>query len=209
MAVFFKSRAIKSLPRKDHNKHEIQTNSAVKKEMLHLVFSLNSDRLCAVSLYGKVMGGETFGRSVDLYVYHVHSIHMEKRVTNQLEKHRRNNRKTQAEVAKFIGITQSQYSRLENAECSQEPYLAKLAECFNCKENELHTENILVELENDFLNDGFKQVGGTYHEKKSDKVYLNIKGWFPNHIGQEVIDYLTEHMEAEVKKKQMIKQEFT
>jgi hypothetical protein len=36
--------------------------------------------------------------------------------------------------------------------------------------------------------------------KKPNHVYLNIKGWFPTHIVQEVIDYLTEHMEAEVKK---------
>ena len=87
-------------------------------------------------------------------------MYMQKRITNPLEKHRRNKRKTQAEVAGFLGITQSQYSRLENAECSPEPYLAKLAELFGCKENELYAGNILVELENDFLNDGFKQVGG-------------------------------------------------
>ena len=105
-------------------------------------------------------------------------MYMEKRITNPLEKRRRNNRKTQAEVAKFLGITQSQYSRLENAECSPEPYLAKLAEFFNCEENELYSGNILVELENDFLNDGFKQVGGTYHEKKPDHIYLNIKVGF-------------------------------
>lgn len=134
-------------------------------------------------------------------------MYMEKRITNPLEKRRRNNRKTQAEVAKFLGITQSQYSRLENAECSPEPYLTKLGEFFNCKENELYAGNILVELENDFLNDGFKQVGGTYHEKKPDHIYLNIKGWFPNHIAQEAIDYLTEHMEAEVRKEQSAAQQ--
>ena len=128
-----------------------------------------------------------------------------KKILNPLEKHRRNKRKTQAEVAEFLGITQSQYSRLENAECSPEPYLAKLAEVSHCEEGELYTGNILVELENDFLNDGFKQMGGTYHEKKPDQIYLNIKGWFPNHIAQEAIDYLTEHMEAAVKKEQMAK----
>ena len=84
--------------------------------------------------------------------------------------------------------------------------MAKLAQFFNCKENELYAGNILVELENDFLNDGFKQVGGTYHEKKPDHIYLNIKGWFPNHIAQEAIDYLTEHMEAEVRKEQSTQQ---
>jgi len=97
---------------------------------------------------------------------------MKKRITNPLEKRRRNNRKTQAQVAEFLGITQSQYSRLENAECSPEPYLAKL-----------------------------------YHEKKPDHIYLNIKGWFPNHIAQEAIDYLTEHMEAEVRKEQSAAQQ--
>ena len=127
---------------------------------------------------------------------------MEKRITNPLEKHRRNRRKTQAEVAGFLGITQSQYSRLENDDCSPELYLAKLAEFFDCEENELHAGNILVELENGFLNDGFKRVGCTYHEKKPDHIYLNIKGWFPNHIALEAIDYLTEHMEAEVRKEQ-------
>ena len=33
------------------------------------------------------------------------------------------------------------------------------------KENELLAGNILAELENDFLNDGFTQVSGTYHKK--------------------------------------------
>ena len=136
-------------------------------------------------------------------------MYMEKRITSPLEKRRRNNRKTQAQVAEFLGITQSQYSRLENAECSPEPYLAKLAEFFNCEEDELYSGNILIELENDFLNDGFKHVGGIYHEKKPDQYYLNIKGWFPNHVAQEVIDYLTEHMEAEVKKEQLAKQQAT
>jgi transcriptional regulator with XRE-family HTH domain len=133
-------------------------------------------------------------------------MYMKKRITNPLEKHRRNRGKTQAEVAGFLGITQSQYSRLENAECSPEPYLAKLAEFFNCEEDELYSGNILVELENDFLNDGFKQVGGTYHEKKPDHIYLIIKGWFPNHVAQEAIDYLTEHMEAEGRKGQSTQQ---
>ena len=134
---------------------------------------------------------------------------MEKRITNPLQKHRRNRRKTQAEVAEFLGITQSQYSRLENAECSPEPYLTKLAEFFDCKENELFKENIPVELENDFLRDGFKQIGSTFHEKKPYHVYLNIKGWFPNHIAQEAIDYLTENIEAEVRKEQSAKQQVT
>ena len=128
---------------------------------------------------------------------------------NSLKKRRRNNRKTQAKVAEFLGITQSQYSRLENAERLPELYLAKLAEVFNSKENELCAGNILVELENDFLNDGFKKVGGTYHKKQPNQAYLNIKGWFPKHIAQEAIDYLTEHMEAEVRKEQLAEQQAT
>ena len=35
-----------------------------------------------------------------------------KKILNPLEKHRRNKRKTQAEVAEFLGITQSQYSKV-------------------------------------------------------------------------------------------------
>ena len=85
--------------------------------------------------------------------------------------------------------------------------MAKLAEFFHCEENELYSGNILIELENDFLNDGFKQVGGTYHEKKPDQIYLNIKGWFPNHIAQEAIDYLNDHMEAELMKEQSDKRQ--
>jgi hypothetical protein len=85
----------------------------------------------------------------------------------------------------------------------------KLAEFFKCKENELYAGNILGELENDFLNSGFKQIGGTYHEKKPDQVYLVIKGWFPHHIAQEAVDYLNEHMEAEVRKEQLAEQQTT
>ena len=64
-------------------------------------------------------------------------MYMEKRVTNPLEKRRRNNRKTQAEVAKFLGITQSQYSWLENA--SAQGLFGQASTVFNCKENELYT----------------------------------------------------------------------
>ena len=102
---------------------------------------------------------------------------------------------------------QSQYLRLKNEVCSPKSYLAKLAEFFNCKENKLYAGNILAELEKDYLNDGLKQVGGTYHEKRPVQVYLNIKGWFPNHTSQEAIDYLTEYIEAEVRKEQLAKQQ--
>ena len=50
-------------------------------------------------------------------------------------------------------------------------------------------------------------MGGTYHEKKPDQIYLNIKGWFPNHIAQGAIDYLNDHMEAELMKEQSDKRQ--
>ena len=87
--------------------------------------------------------------------------------------------------------------------------MAKLAEFYHCEENELYSGKILIELENEFLNDGFKQVGVTYHEKKPNQIHLNIKGWFPYHIAQEAIDYLNDHMEAEVRKEQSDKRQVT
>ena len=132
----------------------------------------------------------------------MHILDMEKN-TNTREKHGCNNCKIQANVSEFQGITQSQQSRLVNAECSPKPYLTKLAEGLYREENNFYSGNILIEFENNFLNDGFKQVAGAHHEKKPNQIYLHIKGWFSNHIEQEAIDYLTDYMKAEVRKEQL------
>ena len=69
---------------------------------------------------------------------------MVKRITNPLEKRRKNARVTQTEVAKALGVTQSHYSRIENGEAEPEPYLDALADFFDCEPNEIFAGNILL-----------------------------------------------------------------
>ena len=75
-----------------------------------------------------------------------------KNITNPLERRRLQHGYSQKEISKLLGITQSQYSRIEKGDSNPNKHLKKLSEIFNCKPNEVFQGKILIEIEDVFLN---------------------------------------------------------
>ena len=55
------------------------------------------------------------------------------RQTNPLKKRRMETGFTQKQMSKKLGITQSQYSKIENGETDPTKYLTQLSKIFKCK----------------------------------------------------------------------------
>ena len=101
-----------------------------------------------------------------------------KNITNPLERRRVQFGYSQQEISKLLGITQSQYSRIEKGESDPNKHLKRLSEIFGCEPNDVFQGKILREIEDDFLNDptnGFQRI---FHERKPGFVNLKIEGWF-------------------------------
>ena len=101
-----------------------------------------------------------------------------KHIVNPLERRRIQFGYSQQDISKLLGITQSQYSRIEKGASDPNKHLKKLSEIFDCEPNEVFQGEILREIENDFLNDPTNDFQRTFHERKSGYVNLKIKGWF-------------------------------
>ena len=74
-------------------------------------------------------------------------------ITNPLERRRVQLGYSQQDISILLGITQSQYSRIEKGNSDPNKHLKKLSEIFNCKPNEVLQGKILREIDDDFLND--------------------------------------------------------
>jgi len=85
---------------------------------------------------------------------------------------------SQKDVAERLGITQSQYSRVEKSKTDPEKYLDRLAAIFGCNPDEIFGRKIMSEIQRDFLNDPSKTQGMQFDETKLDSVYLDVRGWF-------------------------------
>ena len=101
-----------------------------------------------------------------------------KNIINPLERRRIQFGYSQQDISKLLGITQSQYSRIEKGSSDPNKHLKKLSEIFDCEPNEVFQGEILREIENDFLNDPTNDFQRTFHERKPGYVNLKIKGWF-------------------------------
>ena len=101
-----------------------------------------------------------------------------KNIINPLERRRLQFGYSQQDISKLLGITQSQYSRIEKGTSDPNKHLKKLSEIFDCEPNEVFQGEILREIENDFLNDPTNSFQRTFHERKPGYVNLKIKGWF-------------------------------
>jgi len=103
-----------------------------------------------------------------------------KLITNPLKKRRVMLGLTQMEVSSQLGITQSQYSRLEKSESDPTKYLVRLAKIFDVEPQDLFGTSTLSEIEQDPLNlPKADEVGFTYHERKPNEVFLDLKkGWY-------------------------------
>ena len=101
-----------------------------------------------------------------------------KKISNPLERRRVNNGYTQKNMSDFLGITQSQYSRIEKGKTNANKHLRKLSEVFECEPNEIFQGTILKEIDDDFLNDQTNSFQRLFHERKEGFVHLRIDGWF-------------------------------
>tara|TARA_B100001057_G_scaffold168069_1_gene168816 strand:- start:107 stop:544 length:438 start_codon:yes stop_codon:yes gene_type:complete len=103
-----------------------------------------------------------------------------KLITDPLKKRRLMLGLTQMEVSSQLGITQSQYSRLERSESDPTKYLMRLSKIFNCDPEELFGSSILREIEQGFLDlPTPNEVGFISHENKPNEVFLDLKkGWY-------------------------------
>jgi len=99
-------------------------------------------------------------------------------ITNPLERRRVQLGYSQQDISILLGITQSQYSRIEKGNSDPNKHLKKLSEIFNCKPNEVLQGKILREIDDDFLNDQTNSFQRVFHERKPGYVNLNINGWF-------------------------------
>ena len=108
-----------------------------------------------------------------------------KNITNPLERRRLQLGYSQHEISKLLGITQSQYSRIEKGDSDPNKHLKKLSEIFNCEPNEVFQGKILREIEDDFLNDPTNNFQRIFHERKPGYVNLKIDGWFTK---KQIID---------------------
>ena len=101
-----------------------------------------------------------------------------KNITNPLERRRIQFGYSQQEISKLLGITQSQYSRIEKGDSDPNKHLKKLSQIFGCEPYEVFQGEILREIDNDFLNDPTNNFQRIYHERKPGYVNLKIDGWF-------------------------------
>ena len=63
-----------------------------------------------------------------------------KNITNPLERRRIQFGYSQQDISKLLGITQSQYSRIEKGDTNPNKHLKKLSEIFGCKPNEVYSQ---------------------------------------------------------------------
>ena len=101
-----------------------------------------------------------------------------KNIENPLKRRRLHFGYSQQEISKLLGITQSQYSRIEKGDSDPNKHLKKLSEIFNCEPNEVFEGKILREIEDTFLNDSTNNFQRVFHKRKPGYVNLKIEGWF-------------------------------
>ena len=100
------------------------------------------------------------------------------RQTNPLKKRRMEMGLTQEQMSEKLGITQSQYSKIETGETDPTKYLNKLSKILKCDPNDVFSGQILKDMEQDFINNPIKETQCIYHDRNPNKVYLKMEGWF-------------------------------
>ena len=100
------------------------------------------------------------------------------KLTNPLERRRAQFGYSQQDMSKLLGITQSQYSRIEKGKTDVNKHIKKLSKIFGCEPNEVFQGKILREIDDDFLNNQTNSFQRIYHERKPGFVNLKIEGWF-------------------------------
>ena len=119
------------------------------------------------------------------------------RQTNPLKKRRTSLGFTQKDMSESLGITQSQYSKIENGETDPSKYLETISKILGCESNEVFSGEILREIETEFLNDPIKEMVCTYHQSKPNSVYLKMEGWFTKEEIERFVKFSLEGMSDE------------
>ena len=101
-----------------------------------------------------------------------------KKYYSPLEKRRVKKGYSQQEMSKHLGITQSQYSRIEKGQTNPAKHIKRLSEILCCDPNEVFRGEIQKKIEDDFLNDKTNSFQRIFHERKKGYVHLKIDGWF-------------------------------
>ena len=115
-----------------------------------------------------------------------------KLITNPLKKRRVMLGLTQEQVSSQLGITQSQYSRLEKSESDPTKYLVRLSQIFGCDPNELFGKTILREAEEDFLNVNEQHgIGMIHHEESPGEVFIDMYGWYDTKSVKDLLEGFT------------------
>ena len=109
------------------------------------------------------------------------------KLTNPLERRRAQFGYSQLDMSELLGITQSQYSRIEKGKTDVKKHIKKLSEIFSCEPNEVFQGKILREIDDDFLSNQTNSFHRVYHERKPGYVNLTIDGWFTK--GQIIKNY--------------------
>ena len=98
--------------------------------------------------------------------------------TNPLRKLRMEMGLTQKQISGKLGITQSQYSKIETGETDPTKYLNKLSKILKCDPSDVFSGQILKDMEEEFLSDPIKETQCIYHKRNTGKVYVKMEGWF-------------------------------
>lgn len=100
------------------------------------------------------------------------------RHNNPLKKRRVDRGLTQKQLSEKLGVTQSQYSKIETGEIDPTKHLRKLSKILKCDPNDVFSGQILKDMEEEFLNDPIKETQCIYHQRNPEKVYVKMEGWF-------------------------------
>ena len=100
------------------------------------------------------------------------------RQTNPLKRRRMEMGLTQKQLSEKLGITQSQYSKIETGETDPTKYLNKLSRILKCDPSDVFSGQILKDMEEEFLNNPIKDTQCIYHKRNPSQVYVKIEGWF-------------------------------
>jgi transcriptional regulator with XRE-family HTH domain len=124
-----------------------------------------------------------------------------KLITNPLKKRRVILGLTQEQVSSQLGITQSQYSRLEKSESDPTKYLIRLSKIFGCDPNELFGKTILRGFEEDFLSiDEQHGIGMIHHKKRPGKVFIDMYGWYDTKNIQDLLEGFVDQVQLSSEK---------
>ena len=97
---------------------------------------------------------------------------------NPLKKRRLEEGLTQKKISEKLGITQSQYSKIETGETDPTRHLTKLSKILKCNPNDVFSGQILRDIEEEFLSDPIKETQCIYHKRNPNKVFVKMEGWF-------------------------------